>query len=440
MGGIFKKRFGHEPSGDLPVISGENLPQCKEKHPQISSKGRMKEVFLLVGPIAVGKSHVGNLIERNFGITFFDYEEIFVKEQRINPKGYLERAEQIAEHAILDFLEENGRICFENTMSRPYSTKILEKLRQIADVRIIYVNASLDLTLKRLERRDGSIHVRWTPEEVRDIYNTSKNIELDYDLVLQNATLSDEELLRQIQAIMDERKWEQDHVEIRFRGQELKFSSWSGSNLTAYDMEYKPWRTAFRKENVDYLRHYDLKQGDVVIDAGGYKGTFAVYAAKAVGESGRVIVFEPDSENYKMLQKNIELNGLINVTLIHKALWGETDRLLFNDKHTAGSSFFGGSFNTREIDAVSLDEELKKLAVTRVDFIKMDIEGSEIQALNGAKRTLTENDANMAIASYHIIDGKRTSTKVEEILRDLGYIASTEVPQHPITYGVKKRK
>ena len=79
-------------------------------------------------------------------------------------------------------------------------------------------------------------------------------------------------------------------LEINFRGSHLKFSSWSGSNLTPYDIEYRPWDISFKKENAGYVRHYELKPGDVVVDAGGYEGTFAIYAATVVGKTGRVIV------------------------------------------------------------------------------------------------------------------------------------------------------
>jgi len=227
-------------------------------------------------------------------------------------------------------------------------------------------------------------------------------------------------------------------VDIKFRGQSLKFNSWSGDRLTPYDREYKPWQSAFRRENEGYLKHYALKSGDVVIDAGGYEGTFAIYAAKAVGESGKVIVFEPDTENCKKLQENITLNNLENVIVINKALWNKHARLKFNDKHTAGASFFfNASPYTREIEAVSLDETLKELGISKVDFIKMDVEGSEIHALEGAEHTLKTNDVHLAIASYHIMNGEETSCAVEDILRKFGYMAQTEFPQHKTTYGAR---
>ncbi|MCL5430603.1 MAG: FkbM family methyltransferase [Candidatus Marsarchaeota archaeon] len=411
-----------------------SLAQQQHSIAEKQHKSSMKEVFLLVGPLGSGKTRIGKLIEREFGVPFLEYENIFTKEQNENAEDFLRRAEPSAERAIFEFLERNGKMCLENTMIRPYAHDILEKLQKIADVRMIHVSAPLDLTLQRLQRRTGGDNVRWKSEEIASMYQKSEILGLDYDLTVNNTDLSDEELLYRLRPVMEERKWLEGFVEIIFRGHVLRFCSWNEGELTQYDMEYKPWKVAFREENPGYLGHYELRPGDVVVDAGGYEGTFAIYAAKAVGETGRVIVFEPDSVNYRRLLANIELNGLTNVTVINKALWNKKKILFFTDKHTAGSSFFGGTLTGREVEAVTLDEELGRLGVQKVNFIKMDIEGSELQALRGATKTL-EGDVNLAVASYHIIEGERTCTEVENILRGLGYKVETEYPQHPITFG-----
>jgi FkbM family methyltransferase len=398
-----------------------------------------KEVFILVGTIASGKSYIGRLIENYFDIPFFEYEDIFIEQQKAHPDNFLGRAEPLAEKAIFNFLEKKRRICFENTMNRPYALDILRKLQQISDVRIIYVDAPVDLARRRLEQRPKSTHVKWTKEELDKIYVDSKRIDLGYDIVLDNANLSDEELRRSLQGLMSERVWYNDHVEINFRGQKLKFDSWSGDNLTPYDMEYKPWRASFHKENLGYLKHCDLSPGDVVIDAGGYEGTFSIYAAKAVGATGTVVVFEPDTGNCRKLESNVRLNGLQNVIIINKALWSEDKTLKFNNKHTAGASFFfNASPHIAEVSAVSLDNELGRLGISGVNFIKTDIEGSEIRAIEGAKQVLTDNNVHLVVASYHIVNGEETSTEVENILKRFGYEAMTEFPQHKTTYGFKK--
>jgi FkbM family methyltransferase len=260
--------------------------------------------------------------------------------------------------------------------------------------------------------------------------------QLNSEIIIGNNRGSNDYLLQKLSPLTDEPVWKPDYVEITFRGQTMKFNSWSGKNLTAYDTEYKPWKVSFNKENIGYLLHYDLNQGDVVVDAGGYVGTFAIYAAKVVGEKGKVIVFEPDTENFRKLQENIVLNGLSNVIIINKALWNKDTNLKFNNKHTAGASFFfNASPFTREVQVVSLDNELARLGIAKVNFIKMDVEGSEIHVLEGAVNTLAKQNVHLAIATYHIIDGEETSSAIENILHGFGYDAITEFTKHKTTYG-----
>jgi FkbM family methyltransferase len=362
-----------------------------------------------------------------------------VNEQRKNPDGYLKRAEPIAKKAIFDFLDQNGKMCFENTMNRPYATEIMEGLKQIADVRVIRVRTPIETAIERLQKRDQTTHVFWPQQEIIKIYNDSEQKQLDYDLTIDNNDLTENELMIRLTPLMEERVWTKDYVEITYRGQKMKFNSWSGESLTNYDMEYKPWKVAFEKENNGYLQHHELQTGEVVVDAGGYEGTFAIYATKTVGPTGKVIVFEPDTGNYEKLLANIKLNGLNNVVAINKALWKKDKKLKFNDKHTAGASFFfNASASTREIDAVSLDNELERLGIDKVDFIKMDVEGSEVSALQGAEKTIKMNNVLLAIATYHIVNGEETSADVEELLESFGYEAKTEFPRHRTTYAFKK--
>jgi hypothetical protein len=68
----------------------------------------------------------------------------------------------------------------------------------------------------------------------------------------------------------------------------------------------------------------------------------------------------------------------------------------------------------------------------------MDIEGAEIEALKGSINTLKEFDVKLATASYHEVDGKKTSNEVEKLLHKCGYDAKTTYLMHLTTYGCKK--
>lgn len=190
-----------------------------------------------------------------------------------------------------------------------------------------------------------------------------------------------------------------------------------------------------------YLNKYLPRSGDVVIDCGAYGGAFSIYAAKLVGDNGRIISFEPDSKNYELLLSNIKLNGLNNIIPVNKGLWDSNDTLPFNAIHSGTSSLFDKKENglASNISVVTIDSEIATLGIKKIDFIKMDVEGAEIEALKGAEKTLTENRVNLAVASYHIRDGKQTCHGVEKLLAGFGYKAETSFPEHLTTYASKPK-
>lgn len=188
-----------------------------------------------------------------------------------------------------------------------------------------------------------------------------------------------------------------------------------------------------------YLEKYSLKPGDTVIDCGAYVGEFTLYAAKAVGPSGRVVAFEPGPEIFKRLTANIELNNLKNVTAVNKGLWSKDGLLKCVGDNIGGYSFEFAENNAGDIElpVASLDNELARLKIPRVDFIKADIEGAELEFIEGAGRTLESNDVSLAIASYHTIEGKKSCFGLEKMLMLLGYNARTGNPGHLTTYAGK---
>lgn len=192
-----------------------------------------------------------------------------------------------------------------------------------------------------------------------------------------------------------------------------------------------------------YVKYYNLQRGDIVIDCGAYVGAFSLYAAKIIGNDGMVIAFEPDIINYKKLINNIKLNDMKNITVINCGVWNENTILKFysrpNDPQC--SSLFNDTYGEIiDIPVVTIDKELEKRYINRVNFIKMDIEGAEIEAIKGAESTLKNNALNLAIASYHIVDGQKTCFVLEKLLFKLGYNCKTTFIEHLTTYARQDNK
>lgn len=191
----------------------------------------------------------------------------------------------------------------------------------------------------------------------------------------------------------------------------------------------------------NYTRCFDIKKNETIVDAGGHYGLFSLYAAKKVGTNGKVLVFEPDPYNHHILKKNIRLNKLNNVTVIKKALYNRGGTYPF-EVHGLGSKMLAKKINVFSpfrVKTTTLDHELQRLSIKKVNFIKMDIEGAEVEAITGAENTLKNNTCiNLAIASYHIVDGQPTFKRLTGKLKKYGFQTSTRHKNETITYASKK--
>jgi FkbM family methyltransferase len=187
-----------------------------------------------------------------------------------------------------------------------------------------------------------------------------------------------------------------------------------------------------------YFKYYKLKKGDIIADCGAHIGIITLYAANKVGHTGRVIAFEPDKMNFRKLQDNIKLNKFNNIILVNKGVWSKNTVLPFFSILSAGSSFvIENTKKTVKVPVVSIDSELKKHNINRLDFVKMDIEGAEIEAVKGTITSMKKNNVNFAIASYHMVNDEMTCFELEKFFKKEGYKSKTGYKKHLTTWGWK---
>ena len=140
-----------------------------------------------------------------------------------------------------------------------------------------------------------------------------------------------------------------------------------------------------------------LEPGMVFFDVGANDGYFTLFAARRLGPTGQVIAVEPSSRERVNLARNLEANGLTNVTVIPSALGaapGTANLRLAKGIH-AGHNTLGNfahdgvqmdSFEEVKVD--TLDAVVARRGLSRVDFIKVDVEGAEASVIDGAKDVL----------------------------------------------------
>lgn len=159
-----------------------------------------------------------------------------------------------------------------------------------------------------------------------------------------------------------------------------------------------------------YLRQYYFsraeiliapERGDVVIDAGACFGDTALAFADSVGDSGKVHAFEVLPNNLMVAQHNLGLNPRLSarVALSDAALGAHAGTLFL---HGSGpGTLVSSEPGAQEVRVTTIDNYVRDAKVDRLDFIKMDIEGSETAALDGARESLARFRPKLAISVYH---------------------------------------
>jgi FkbM family methyltransferase len=201
-------------------------------------------------------------------------------------------------------------------------------------------------------------------------------------------------------------------------GRVLRFTDGRGNRYVSMKNNFTSFAVAVlgeRDPNVmRFLRRW-VRPGFVACDIGANIGTYTVPLSRLVGPDGHVVAFEPNHPTCACLRQNIRQNGLHNVTILRAAAGperGVADLVVtannFGEVHLApsGSDNFqrqGGDGiavasapGTARVAVTTVDAEVARLGLQRVDFIKIDVEGFELAALRGAVRTLATN-ANLVV-------------------------------------------
>jgi len=191
-----------------------------------------------------------------------------------------------------------------------------------------------------------------------------------------------------------------------------------------------------------------------VIDVGAAVGYYTIKAGLAVGEEGRVLAIEPHPQVVEVLKMNLKLYGLHNVSVVEKAVGNKKGRVKLYESSTRGGTNICSSLGlkkphvlfsrlvkllkqrhgrkpfqkmlnrykyapTRYVQIDLLDNIVEQAGLNKVDLVKMDIQGSELEALQGS-RNVIENHKPILLVEIH----RRWNWKPQELftfLERLGY-------------------
>ncbi len=142
-----------------------------------------------------------------------------------------------------------------------------------------------------------------------------------------------------------------------------------------------------------------VKKGDTVFDIGANVGYYTILASKLIGAKGKVYALEPDRKNIELLKKNIELNNCLNVEVVPLALGAENKISYFlSDRANPGESRISEKVTKQLVQVKTLDKLVKEKSIKKIDVIKLDVEGGEVDVLRGAKNLIaTSKNLNIFV-------------------------------------------
>ncbi|HEY3135904.1 MAG TPA: FkbM family methyltransferase [Blastocatellia bacterium] len=170
-----------------------------------------------------------------------------------------------------------------------------------------------------------------------------------------------------------------------------------------------------------------IKSGNVVLDIGANIGYYTLIFARLVGREGKVFAFEPDPANFRLLEMNVKANGFDNVVLVQKAVSDMTGKcsLYLCESNKGMHRIYRSRYCKRsiEIESIRLDD-LFVHSCDRIDFVKIDAEGSEWAVFQGMPLLLKrcEHLTMMTeFAPYAIKEFGLEPLEYLSLLEDLGF-------------------
>jgi FkbM family methyltransferase len=181
----------------------------------------------------------------------------------------------------------------------------------------------------------------------------------------------------------------------------------------------------FHNKQIHFLKTF-LKRGMTFIDVGANKGDFSLIASRLLGDGGTVLAFEPEPHNHEWLRKSVELNGYGNVHTFRIALAEKNGKATLHLGEKSGYHTLVGGVLLQErgsipVEVRTLDSILDELGIASFDMMKIDVEGAELQVLEGASQVLREAPSMAILLDIHPQKGA-DPLALGSLLRRYGFI------------------
>lgn len=164
-----------------------------------------KTIYLLIGAKGSGKSFIGSLFQKHFGIAFIrveDWAKQVKKDRDVLSDDYVREVFTVIEKGITQEMQQHNAIVFESTGVTEHFKTMVYNLMQKFNVVQIFVEADLELCLKRVKTRDQSIHINVSDEQVNQINQAVNKANHTIDYCIENSNKTKIQIVRELEAYL----------------------------------------------------------------------------------------------------------------------------------------------------------------------------------------------------------------------------------------------
>ncbi len=190
------------------------------------------------------------------------------------------------------------------------------------------------------------------------------------------------------------------------------------------------WLGHYEQDKQEAIRRF-LSPGMHVFDIGANAGFYTLASARLVGPSGHVWAFEPYAENSRNLLRHVELNALGNVTVVQAVV---TSGAGISGFSIAQNNSMGGISDTSAylVPTLSVDEFCRQRGIAAPNLMKIDVEGAELQVLEGARGALSEGRTVIFLALHGPEQERHCIAFLDAIGYRLAYLNGREALDRPL--------
>lgn len=172
------------------------------------------------------------------------------------------------------------------------------------------------------------------------------------------------------------------------------------------------------------FERFALQSDDVIIDCGAFLGFGEVRLSPEL-TSGQIFALEASADCYAILTQNLKANGVKNVTPLHAAIWNEVGEMELESGYAQDNSLVTNLVQDGDhrqvVETATIDSLVELFELDRVTMLSLTVNGAEVEALLGAKKTLDKLRPRIRLAGWYYREGRRIADITSEILQEHNY-------------------